>query len=98
MSELPMPKFGLTMTEGQILEWRKTPGERFAKGEILFVVETEKVANEVEAEADGELLEILAGEEQTVAVGLPIAHVAYDGAAGPAGGAPAAADAEAPPK
>lgn len=95
MVELPMPKFGLTMTEGQLLEWRKKPGERFAKGEVLFVVETEKVANEVEAEADGELLEILHGEEETVAVGLAIARVAYAGDAGRPGAAPVAAAPEA---
>ncbi|MGV1768427.1 dihydrolipoamide acetyltransferase family protein [Rhizobium rhizogenes] len=79
MAELLMPKFGLTMMEGQITEWQRKPGERFSKGEVLFVVETEKVANEVEAEADGQLLELLAGEGEIIAVGLPIALVSYDG-------------------
>ncbi|MFK3780107.1 dihydrolipoamide acetyltransferase family protein [Agrobacterium sp. NPDC089420] len=82
MAELLMPKFGLTMTEGQIVQWHRKSGERFAKGEVLFVVETEKVANEVEAEADGELLEILAGEGDVLGVGLPIARVAYEDDAG----------------
>ncbi|NTG90879.1 2-oxo acid dehydrogenase subunit E2 [Agrobacterium rhizogenes] len=79
MAELLMPKFGLTMTEGQITEWQRKPGERFSKGEVLFVVETEKVANEVEAEADGQLLELLAEEGEIITVGLPIALVSYDG-------------------
>jgi pyruvate dehydrogenase E2 component (dihydrolipoamide acetyltransferase) len=82
MAELLMPKFGLTMTEGQIVQWHRKSGERFSKGEVLFVVETEKVANEVEAEADGQLLEILAGEGDVLGVGLPIARVAYEGDAG----------------
>ncbi|MQB07323.1 2-oxo acid dehydrogenase subunit E2 [Agrobacterium tumefaciens] len=82
MAELLMPKFGLTMTEGQIAQWHRKSGERFSKGEVLFVVETEKVANEVEAEADGQLLEIFANEGDVLGVGLPIARVAYEGDAG----------------
>ena len=38
-----MPKLGLTMTEGTITEWRKKEGEVVKSGEILYVIETEKV-------------------------------------------------------
>ena len=40
------------MEEGEILEWRKKEGERIEKGEVLFVIETEKVTFEVEAGAE----------------------------------------------
>jgi len=47
--EIVMPKLGLTMTEGLIVEWRKKEGDPVTKGDILFVLETEKVTYEVEA-------------------------------------------------
>jgi hypothetical protein len=50
---LVMPKLGLTMTEATLTEWRVEPGQRVRQGEVLFVVETEKVANEIEASAAG---------------------------------------------
>ena len=40
-----MPQLGLTMTEGTLQEWMVQPGDRYIKGQVLFVVETEKAAN-----------------------------------------------------
>ena len=64
-----MPKVGLTMTEGRIVEWKKREGEPVEKGEILFVFETEKVAFEVEAAHSGFLARILKQVDETVQVG-----------------------------
>lgn len=69
-----MPKLGLTMTEGQIVEWPVAGGQRFGAGDVIVIVETEKIANEVEAPAAGELLEILVQPGETVAVGAPLAR------------------------
>lgn len=80
MAKILMPKLGLTMTEGLIAEWRVQPGTAFAVGDVLFVVETEKVANEVEATSDGVLGEILAREGETVPVGTPVARLQGDDA------------------
>lgn len=80
MSGLVMPKFGLTMTEGLLSEWHVEVGTHFNAGDLLFTVETEKVANEVEAEAEGVLTEILVQAGETVPVGHVIARMA--GAAG----------------
>ena len=63
-----MPKVGLTMTEGKIVEWTKGEGEWVEKGEILFVFETEKVTFEVEAQQSGFLAKILAGVDEVVPV------------------------------
>lgn len=71
---LVMPKLGLTMTEGQVAEWRRAPGEAFAAGEVLVVIETDKIASEVEAPAAGRLLEIVVPAGQTVPVGAVLAR------------------------
>lgn len=75
MTNLVMPKFGLTMTEGLVSEWHVAAGEAFKAGQLLFTVETEKVANEVEAETDGILSEVLVPVGETVPVGAPIARL-----------------------
>jgi pyruvate dehydrogenase E2 component (dihydrolipoamide acetyltransferase) len=67
--QLLMPKIGLTMVEGKIVEWKKKEGDRVEKGEILFVFETEKVTIEVEAPDSGVLAKILVQVEETAPVG-----------------------------
>lgn len=76
MADLVMPKIGLTMTEGLLSEWHVAPGDNFSKGQLLYTVETEKVANEVEAENDGRLIKILIAEGETAAVGTVVAQIA----------------------
>jgi len=71
--DLVMPKLGLTMTEGLIQEWIAKPGAAFKAGTVLLVVETEKIANEVEAVADGVLDSVLVAAGDTVPCGAPIA-------------------------
>ncbi len=68
-----MPKVGLTMTEGKIVEWKKREGEWVEKGEIFFVFETEKVTFEVEASQSGFLAKILAEVDDIVPVGEAVA-------------------------
>jgi pyruvate dehydrogenase E2 component (dihydrolipoamide acetyltransferase) len=70
---LLMPKLGLTMTEGTLTEWRVEPGQPVRQGEVLYVVETEKVANEIEASADGCIGEIRVLAGATVPVGEVLA-------------------------
>jgi len=74
-----MPKLGLTMTEGKIVEWKKKQGDAVTAGEILFVLETEKVTYEVEAPQDGVLGKILAPEQETVPVGAVVAYLLQPG-------------------
>lgn len=74
-----MPKLGLTMTEGTIVEWRKMVGDPIRAGEILFVVETEKVEVEVEAPATGTLVEILAEVKGVYPVGEALAIIETPG-------------------
>jgi len=94
-----MPRLSDTMEEGTILRWLKRDGEQLARGEELVEIETDKATMTYESDQDG-ILEILAAEGQTLAVGEVIARVAGAGAEsvpaasvleeGPAPGGPAA--------
>jgi dihydrolipoamide dehydrogenase/pyruvate dehydrogenase complex dihydrolipoamide acetyltransferase long form len=77
--EIAMPKLGLTMTEGIILEWKKAEGEPVKKGEVLFILETEKVTYEVEAPEDGLLGRILVPEKAAIPVGEVVAYLLRPG-------------------
>lgn len=71
---LLMPKLGLTMTEGALVEWMVRPGEAFAREATLFVVETEKTATDIPADADGVLLDVAVEAGVTVPVGTLLGH------------------------
>jgi pyruvate dehydrogenase E2 component (dihydrolipoamide acetyltransferase) len=78
-TEILMPKLGFIMTEGTILEWLKQPGDLIEKGEPILVVETEKVAIEVEAPAAGIMGPILAQPGTTVPVAETIGYILEPG-------------------
>lgn len=50
---LLMPKLGLTMTEGVLAEWKVAPGDAVRPGDVLFIVETDKISTEIEAAEAG---------------------------------------------
>ncbi|MCP4623369.1 MAG: 2-oxo acid dehydrogenase subunit E2 [bacterium] len=77
--EIVMPKLGLTMTEGLVVEWKFKEGDTVQKGDILFILETEKVTHEVEAAEDGVLAKIVIPADETVAVGAVVGYVALPG-------------------
>ncbi|MFM6831601.1 MAG: 2-oxo acid dehydrogenase subunit E2 [Novosphingobium sp.] len=60
-----MPKWGIEMTEGTIAEWMIAEGAAFKKGQVICLIETAKITNEVEAEYDSVLKRLLtpAGDE-----------------------------------
>jgi pyruvate dehydrogenase E2 component (dihydrolipoamide acetyltransferase) len=71
-----LPKLGLEMEVGTVLEWHVEEGESVAEGEVLLEVESEKSIGEVEARESG-VLRLLAVEEgETVPPGTPIGIVA----------------------
>jgi pyruvate dehydrogenase E2 component (dihydrolipoamide acetyltransferase) len=83
LAEIVMPKLGLTMTEGLLAEWRVRAGASVATGDVLFVVETEKIATDVEAPGPGEIRELLVEAGATVPVGTPVARWTGSGAVAP---------------
>ncbi len=73
--EVKMPKLGLTMETGRIVEWKKKEGDKVEEGETLLVVETEKITNEVKSPASGIVAKILASPGDEVPVGQVIAII-----------------------
>lgn len=72
-STIVMPKLGLTMTEGLVTSWLVGPGDQVRSGDVLVVVETEKIASEVESLGDGRIETIEVAEGSTVPVGTVLA-------------------------
>jgi pyruvate dehydrogenase E2 component (dihydrolipoamide acetyltransferase) len=75
LQEIVMPQLGLTMTEGAVSAWMKKPGDKVERGEILFLVQTDKVEMEVESFVTGFVDSILVEPEIVVTVGTVIATV-----------------------
>jgi pyruvate dehydrogenase E2 component (dihydrolipoamide acetyltransferase) len=67
------------MESGTIVRWLKSEGDLVEKGEPLYELDTEKVTQEVEADAGGVLLKILAGEGEEIEVGKPVAVIGEKG-------------------
>ena len=74
-----MPKWGIEMSEGTIAEWLVEENAPFTKGTVLALIETDKITNEVEAEADGRFVRLIAEAGETYPVGALLA-VLSDGA------------------
>ncbi|MDR2434481.1 MAG: 2-oxo acid dehydrogenase subunit E2 [Treponema sp.] len=85
-----MPKTGMAMEEGVIIEWRVKEGDRVSKGDIVALIETDKSAMELESDYDGVILAILGKAGETVPVTKVIAWVGQSGEAVPAEGSRAA--------
>ena len=76
--EVKLPRLGQGMEAGTIVRWLKSEGDEVAKGEPLYELDTDKVTQEVEAEAEGVLLKIVVAEGE-VDVGTTVGVI---GAAG----------------
>src|SRR5947209_10568230 len=70
------------MEAGTIVRWLKSEGDAVEKGEPLFELDTDKVTQEVEAEASGVLLKIAVAEGE-VPVGKTVAFIGAEGEAVP---------------
>jgi len=70
-----MPKYGQTMTEGEIIKWKKKEGDYITTGEIILEIASDKTNLEVESEYTGVLSEILVKEGEKVPCGTIIAIV-----------------------
>src|SRR3954471_621338 len=75
MAEIIMPKMGDAMTEGKVVRWYKRAGDAVKKGEPVLEIETDKVNLDLEAEQDGTIGDVSAGEGQVVQVGGVLATI-----------------------
>ncbi|MBB1160200.1 2-oxoglutarate dehydrogenase, E2 component, dihydrolipoamide succinyltransferase [Amycolatopsis dendrobii] len=87
-TEVKLPELGESVTEGTVTRWLKQVGESVEVDEPLLEISTDKVDTEVPSPVAGTVLEIRAGEDETVEVGGVLAVI------GDAGAAPAAAPAQ----
>lgn len=75
-SHLTMPSLSPTMSQGNIVEWKKKEGDELASGDILCMVETDKATLEWENQEDGFLAKILVGDgSKDIPVGTPVAVI-----------------------
>ena len=75
---IKMPKWGLAMEEGKIVEWWVKEGDSIKEGDDLVDIETSKITNVCEAHIDGKLRKIVAAPDETIPVGALIGVFASD--------------------
>jgi pyruvate dehydrogenase E2 component (dihydrolipoamide acetyltransferase) len=78
-TDIVMPRLSDSMEEGTILRWLKSPGDEVSLGDELVEIETDKANMVYEAPAGGTLIETIAAEGDTLAIGQVIARVGEAG-------------------
>lgn len=79
--EVILPKVDMDMETGQISRWYAKDGDTVTKGQLLFEIETDKAAMEVDAPASGIIADISASEGTVVPVGQAVAWIYAEGEA-----------------
>ncbi len=82
--DISLPRLGQGMEAGTIVRWLKSEGDTVEKGEALYELDTDKVTQEVEAEADGVLLEVVGTAGVEYPPGATIAWIGEPGESEPA--------------
>ena len=80
-TEIKLPQWAMTLSEGTITEWKKNEGDAVAKGEVLCIVEEAKATGELKSSKDGYVLKICVQEGDTVPVLSTICIVGQPGEA-----------------
>ncbi|PCE13926.1 dihydrolipoamide acetyltransferase [Microbacterium sp. SZ1] len=94
--DIVLPELGESVTEGTVTRWLKQVGDNVEVDEALLEISTDKVDTEIPSPVAGVLQEIVAAEDETVAVGAVLARVGSGAAPAPAESAPAAPQAAQP--
>ncbi len=76
---LRMPEVAAGATSAVLSQWPIEVGSSFSSGDVIAIIETDKAVVDVEAEADGTLVHIVATDGEEVAIGDPIALIAGPG-------------------
>jgi pyruvate dehydrogenase E2 component (dihydrolipoamide acetyltransferase) len=82
MTDVVMPRLSDSMEEGTVLRWLKSEGDEVSVGDELVEIETDKANMVYESDAAGTLIELVAEEGDTLAIGEVIARVGAPGEAG----------------
>jgi pyruvate dehydrogenase E2 component (dihydrolipoamide acetyltransferase) len=78
-TELKVPRLGMDMEEANILQWLVEEGATVEKGDPVLEIDTDKVAFEIEANADGVIQNLRGEPGETVPVGMILAYIAAPG-------------------
>jgi pyruvate dehydrogenase E2 component (dihydrolipoamide acetyltransferase) len=78
-TEMIMPKVDMDQETGTVVEWLKTNGQQVQEGETILVIETDKIAIDVESPGTGVLDGISVQPGETVPIGTVIAYVLEEG-------------------
>ena len=81
MTDVHIPKMGMSTVEVEILSVMVAVGDRVGAGDSVVEVEGDKATFEVEAGVDGVVAEILVSDGQECEVGDVVARIAAEGAA-----------------
>src|SRR5688572_24643813 len=92
-SDVTMPRLSDSMEEGTVLKWLVDEGGEVKRGEPLVEIETDKANMTYESDTDGTLIEVVAQEGDTLAIGEVIARIGDPSEAG-GNGKPAAKEEE----
>ena len=79
--EVILPRVDMDMATGKISKWHVKDGEKVAKGALLFEIETDKAAMEIDSPAEGILRNILVSEGASAPVGSAVAYIYAEGEA-----------------
>ena len=77
--EMIMPKVDMDQETGTVVEWTKTDGQQVKEGETILVIETDKIAIDVEAPGTGILNGISAHPGDVIPIGTVIAYILEEG-------------------
>jgi pyruvate/2-oxoglutarate dehydrogenase complex dihydrolipoamide acyltransferase (E2) component len=75
VTDVVVPKWGLTMEEADVLRWLKSVGDTVSAGEAILELETDKATGDVEAPVSGVLVETLVESGQTVEPGQLVGRI-----------------------
>jgi pyruvate dehydrogenase E2 component (dihydrolipoamide acetyltransferase) len=76
IQRVTMPKWGLSMKTGKIVEWFVDEGDEIGKGDDLVDIDTDKIAGTLESTAEGPLRRIIGQVDQELPIGATLALVA----------------------
>ena len=73
-TSINIPKLGVSMTEGTLIEWLVADGDTISAGQVIYRLETDKVENDVEAMVGG-VIHLTGEEGETYEVGTQIGSI-----------------------
>lgn len=74
VTEIAVPKLAVSMTEGTLVSWEVADGDAVKAGQILYVLETEKVETDMESPVDG-TIRLIGQAGKTYPVGTLLAEI-----------------------